>query len=111
GVRQPDGSEVETRDLGYFEDSALHFVSRLDDMINVSGANVYPAEVEEVVLELPEISDAVAYKRPHPFGSDLVCLDFVSAVPLPERRVRERCRQEPAPHQIPTAIRALGSHP
>lgn len=106
-VRQPDGSEVGTRDLGYFEDGALHFVSRLDDMINVSGANVYPAEVEEVVLELPEISDAVVYKRPHPFGSDLVCLDFVSAVPLPERRVREWCGQKLAPHQIPMRIRQV----
>lgn len=106
-VRLPDGRNVETRDLGYVEEGALHFVSRLDDMINVSGSNVYPAEVEEVVLELPEITEAVVYKRPHPFGNDQVCLDFVCDHPLSDRHVREWCAQRLAPHQVPMSIRRV----
>jgi acyl-coenzyme A synthetase/AMP-(fatty) acid ligase len=95
---------VETRDLGYLKDGKLCFVSRIDDMINVSGLNVYPSEVEEVVLEMPEVADAVVFKRSHGLGTEQVCLHFVSDRPLPHRQIREHCAKKLASYQVPMRI-------
>lgn len=62
-LRQPhriDGSWYPTGDLGFFDRAgALHFLGRRDAMIKTGGENVYPAEVEAVLLALPGVADAV----------------------------------------------------
>lgn len=103
-ARLPGGMVIETRDLGYMTEGRLHFVSRLDDMINVAGLNVYPSEVEEVVLQIPGVRDAVVFKRGHSFGNDQVCLYFVSETQLPHQAVREWCAQRLSAHQVPMSI-------
>lgn len=39
------------------------FASRLDDTINVAGLNVYPQDIEDVVMAMPGIEDAVVIRR------------------------------------------------
>lgn len=107
----PDGREVDTRDLGYFLDGRLHFVSRVDEMINVAGFNVYPGEVEEVVLAMPGIRDAVVFKKSRGFGGDQVCLHFVSDEALPADAVRDFCAGRLAAHQIPMNIARVEAIP
>lgn len=103
---------IHTRDLGYCDEMGnVHFVSRLDDMINVSGLNVYPGEVEEVVLEMPQITDAVVFKRRHSFGNDQVCLKYVADVALPEQQIREWCLRRLASHQVPMSIQHVNAIP
>lgn len=104
-VHKMDGQVIHTQDLGYFDDSKqLHFVSRLDDMINVSGFNVYPAEVEEVILDLSGINDALVFKRQHTFGHDIVCLHYMSQTPIEDSDIRQWCREKLSAHQIPMNI-------
>lgn len=105
------GKLIETRDLGYLERGKLHFVSRIDDMISVAGLNVYPSEVEEVVLAMPGVTDAVAFKRSQGFGNDQVCLCFVSARTVAHRDVREWCAKRLASYQVPMSITQLESIP
>lgn len=108
-VTLPDGRTVDTRDLGYFDGGRLHFVSRVDEMINVAGFNVYPGEVEEVVLEMPGLRDAVVFKRSRGFGGDQVCLQFVSDDEIPADAIREFCSGRLAVHQIPMNIERVES--
>lgn len=103
-VTLPEGRTVETRDLGYFENGRLHFVSRLDEMINVAGFNVYPVEVEEAVLDMPGMRDAVVFKRSRSSGGDQVCLHFISDEEISADAVREFCAGRLAAHQIPMNI-------
>lgn len=110
-VTQPDGRAVETRDLGYFEDGRLHFVSRIDEMINVAGFNVYPVEVEEVILSMPGIRDAVVFKMSRGFGGDQVCLHLVSDEAVSADAVREFCASRLAAHQIPMNIARVETIP
>ncbi|WP_459903580.1 AMP-binding protein, partial [Desulfosarcina cetonica] len=50
---------LRTGDLGYLdEDGYLYIIDRLKDMIVSGGENVYPAEIEKVLLLLPEIDEA-----------------------------------------------------
>lgn len=103
-VKAPGGALIDTRDLGYLEAGRLHYVARLDDVINVSGLKVFPGEVEEVVLEMPGVSDAVVYGQSQGFGTEQVCLDFVSPRDLPGEQIREWCAQKLAPYQVPMSI-------
>lgn len=46
-------------------DGYLYFVSRTDEMIKTSGYRVSPTEIEETMLKLDYISEAVAMGVPH----------------------------------------------
>ena len=80
-----DGPDAEgwfaTGDVGYFDaEGDLHLVDRLKELIIVSGFNVYPSEVEEVITEVDGVAEAavigvsdettgeavVAYVKPAP---------------------------------------------
>lgn len=100
--------EVATKDLGYMDGTGnLRFVSRIDDMINVAGLNVYPGEVEESILTMPAIADAVVFKRNHSLGSDQVCLHFVADTDIAPADIRQWCRNQLAAHQIPMYIKRV----
>jgi len=59
------GGWLHTGDLGkYDEDGYLYVVGRLKDMIIRSGYNVYPREIEEVLVTHPEISLAAVIGVP-----------------------------------------------
>ncbi len=46
-------------------DGYYYFVGRKDDMINVAGENVYPKEVEDILLRHPNLRDACVVPAPH----------------------------------------------
>ncbi len=53
-------------DIGYFdEDGYLFLCDRKADMIISGGANIYPAEIEGVLLTHPKVGDAAVFGVPH----------------------------------------------
>ena len=48
------------------EQGFFYFVGRKDDMINVSGENVYPKEIVDVLLRHPNVREAYVVPIPHP---------------------------------------------
>ncbi len=54
-------------DLGYLdEDGFVFLVERKKDMIISGGTNVYPRDIEEVVMRHPKISEVAVFGAPHP---------------------------------------------
>jgi fatty-acyl-CoA synthase len=60
-------------DLGRFdEEGHLHVVARKKDVIISGGENIYPAEVEKVLLECAAIEEACVVGRPEPRWGEVV---------------------------------------
>jgi len=54
-----------TGDAGYLDEDGYLFIrDRLKDMVKSGGENVYPAEVENVILKHPAIADAAVIGLP-----------------------------------------------
>jgi fatty-acyl-CoA synthase len=52
-------------DIGHFDDEGhLYVVSRKKDMIISGGENIYPAELEEILVECPAVQEACVVGRP-----------------------------------------------
>ncbi|HEX4016605.1 MAG TPA: AMP-binding protein [Frankiaceae bacterium] len=72
-----DGPDAEgwwrTADLAIERDGGdLQLVDRRPELILVSGFNVYPREVEDVLLTHPDIVEAAVFGIPHPYTGDAV---------------------------------------
>ncbi|MDC3254648.1 hypothetical protein OAU20_03550 [Nitrosopumilus sp.] len=53
---------LQTNDIGYLDsDENLFLVGRNDDVINIGGEKVIPSEIEEIIKQMPEIEDVVAF--------------------------------------------------
>lgn len=62
-VLTPDGW-LRTGDIAVVEGDDLRLVDRVKDLIIVSGFNVYPVEVEDVLRAQPDIADAAVVGEP-----------------------------------------------
>jgi len=62
-----------TGDVGTVDDDGhLYLVDRVKDLIIVSGFNVYPAEVEEVLMQHPAVEACAVVGVPHPYSGEAV---------------------------------------
>src|SRR5690606_28072464 len=53
-------------DLGYVDEDGFLYVSgRAKDMIISGGENIYPAEIEQIIMELPDVDAVALVGRPH----------------------------------------------
>jgi long-chain acyl-CoA synthetase len=64
---------LRTGDIAVVDDEGyLFLVDRAKDLIIVSGFNVYPAEVEDVLIEHPAVDAVAVVGVPHPYTGEAV---------------------------------------
>ena len=87
------------------EDLNLRIVDRKKDMIIVSGFNVYPNEIEDVVAHNPKVGEVVAIGVPHPVSGETVKI-FVTKKDesLTREELRNYCRKYLTGYKIPKDI-------
>jgi long-chain acyl-CoA synthetase len=97
-----------TGDIGFLDVSGdLFLVDRLKELIIVSGFNVYPVEVEDVILEIPGISDVAVIGVDDEETGEAVVAYVVATRTDPETvedDVRLHCEQRLARFKRPTRI-------
>ena len=108
------GGWLHTGDVGAFdEDGYLTLMDRSKDVIISGGTNIYPREVEEVLLRHPGVSEVSVIGRPDPDWGESV-LAFVVAEPDCEIKMEELdqlCLARIARFKRPKEYRFLDSLP
>jgi len=102
-----------TGDAGYLRDGYLFIHDRVKDMI-VSGAeNVYPAEVENVLMAHPSVADVAVIGVPSEKWGETVKAIVVDAAGggASDEALIEWCRERLAHYKCPTSIDRIAALP
>jgi long-chain acyl-CoA synthetase len=104
-VMFPDGA-FRTGDIGFMDERGyVKIVDRKKDMILVSGFNVYPNEVEDVVAMLPGVLEVCAVAAADDKSGEVVRLVIVRKDPaLTREAVLEHCRKHLTGYKLPKII-------
>lgn len=96
---------LHTGDLGRIDDKGhLALLDRNKDVIISGGSNVYPREVEEVLLEYPRVSQVAVVGAPHKEWGETVVAVVVVEEPSDgtlERALDAWCRERLAGYKLP----------
>ncbi len=104
-VMTPDGY-FKTGDVGVMDERGyFKIVDRKKDMVLVSGFNVYPNEVEEVVAEMPGVMECAVVGVPDEKSGEAVKLVIVKKdASLTEEQVRTFCKANLTGYKQPKVI-------
>jgi long-chain acyl-CoA synthetase len=109
-----EGGWLRTGDAGYLDaDGYLYLHDRIKDMIVSGGENIYPAEVENVLLSHPAVVDAAVIGVPDERWGETVKAIVVLA---PDADVHEttliaHCRADLAHYKCPTSVDTMDALP
>ncbi|MFB9327850.1 class I adenylate-forming enzyme family protein [Paenibacillus aurantiacus] len=97
-----------TQDEVLTDGEYIRILGRRSEIINVGGRKVYPVEVEDVLLQMPEVADAAVRGEPNPLLGSIVAASVKLHEPLEpgvlKARMRSFCRGKLEDFQIPVKI-------
>ncbi|MGZ6966959.1 MAG: AMP-binding protein [Acidimicrobiia bacterium] len=95
------------------DDGYLSLVDRKKDLVIVSGFNVYPAEVEDILLAHPDIADAAVIGVPNPRSGEAVAAWIVlePGATLTEQQVRDYASGNLARYKVPATVEIVDKLP
>ena len=95
------------------EDGAYYIVDRWKDMYISGGENVYPAEVEGVIFELPAVAEVAVIGRPDPRWDEVGCAIVVlkPGETLDADGIISHCQGRLARFKIPKSVVFLDELP
>jgi long-chain acyl-CoA synthetase len=103
-----------TGDIGRFdEDGFLYHLGRKDDMIIVGGLNVFPAEIENILKQHPQVYEVAAVGVPdEDRGAEIrAFVVLTGSAVVSERELISFCRQRLASYKVPRAVEFRKSLP
>jgi long-chain acyl-CoA synthetase len=95
------------------DDGFLFLVDRVKDLIIVSGFNVYPAEVEEVIADHPAVAEVAVIGVPHPHSGEAVKAYVVVApgASVEEDDIIHHCEARLARYKCPQKVMFVSEIP
>jgi acyl-CoA synthetase (AMP-forming)/AMP-acid ligase II len=99
---------LNTQDVVEVDGEYLRILGRASDLINVGGQKVYPAEVEDVLMQLENVRDVAVYGERNALTGQIVAARFNLHAPEDpndfKRRLRAFCKNRLAPYKIPVRV-------
>lgn len=104
---------IRTGDVGHLDAAGyLYVTDRAKDMIVSGGMNVFPAEVEAALADLPGLREIAVFGVPHErWGETVVAVAVRSDPGVDENAVIEAARSRIASYKKPTQVRFTESLP
>ena len=108
-----DDGWFDTGDKVEVDGDYFRILGRQSDIINVGGQKVYPAQVESVVQEMPEVAEVSVYGEKNAIMGQIPCATIRLRQPRDvrefHRELRRFCRQRLQEFQIPVRVRLVES--
>jgi long-chain acyl-CoA synthetase len=105
---------LRTGDVGKLDDEGyLFLLDRKKDMIVMSGENIYPTEIEGIILEHPAVAQAAVIGAPDERRGEVPCAVVIlqeDAV-LTEDDLIEYCRPKMASFKVPRMVKFRDAMP
>ena len=99
-------------DLGRFDaEGRLYIVGRVKDMIIRGGVNIYPAEIEQILLQHPAVNDAAVVAWPSREMGEEVAAFVVTDHAAPENELLQYCREHLARYKVPRQVFVIDALP
>ena len=98
---------VAVGDVGYFDrDGYLYICDRKSDMVISGGVNIYPAEIEAVLITMPGVADCAVFGIPDAeFGEALAAhVQPHNGAPLEREAVRSFLKERIADYKVPRVV-------
>ncbi|MDD5091591.1 MAG: fatty acid--CoA ligase family protein [Candidatus Wallbacteria bacterium] len=90
------------------DDGFIRITGRVKELINVGGEKVLPCEVEDVILGLPGVAEAIVYGRKNAITGEEVACEVVPAPDADQAQIktliRRTCSEKLGRHKVPTRI-------
>jgi malonyl-CoA/methylmalonyl-CoA synthetase len=93
------------------ETGSYRLLGRRTELILSGGFNIYPREIEEVLMAHPRIREAAVVGRPHPEWGETPMAFVVLDAPLEESEMIEHCRAEIASFKVPRRFAVVAELP
>jgi long-chain acyl-CoA synthetase len=94
-----------TGDAGYMREGYVYIHDRVKDMVISGGENIYPAEIENVLMRHDGVADAAVIGVPDERWGESVKAIITKADPnLTEQAVIEYCRSQLAAYKCPKSV-------
>jgi len=106
------GGWLHTGDVGSLDaEGFLTIKDRSKDLIISGGANIYPREIEEVLLRHPAVAECSVVGRPHPEWGEEVVAFLVLKSTVSSQELDELCKANIARFKRPREYRFVESLP
>ena len=105
-----DGDWLKTGDAARFDDEGfVYIVDRWKDMYISGGENVYPAEVENVIYQLPQIAEAAVIGVPDERWGETgkVFISLKEGQTIEEKEIIEHCLKNLAKFKVPQSVKFI----
>lgn len=104
---------LHTKDVGYYdEDGYFYIAGRKDDMIITGGLNVFPVEIEEVLLKHPDVREVAVVGVPdEKRGAIIEAVIAPKSDNISKQEILKYCKLHLAEYKCPKRIRFMESLP
>jgi acyl-coenzyme A synthetase/AMP-(fatty) acid ligase len=86
---------------------SFRFVSRSNEMINVGGNKVNPAEVEEILLRHEKIKNALVYAKPNSVLGNMLAAEIETHEPVMPNEIRTYLSEQLQDYKVPRIIKVV----
>ncbi|HET7406329.1 MAG TPA: AMP-binding protein, partial [Mycobacteriales bacterium] len=101
-------------DIAYFDEDGYYYIAdRKNDMIISGGMNIYPAEVEAVIVEHPAVADAAVFGIPSDEWGEAVhaVVQLHPGEDVDDDEIMQFCKERMASYRVPRSFSRIDDIP
>jgi phenylacetate-CoA ligase len=118
-LNDPNETEMRFRDGWFYPgdiavmntEGFLFLKGRADDVIINAGLNVYPIEIENVLMKHPDVVEAAAFSWPHATTGGVPAACVIVKKPIAVKSLQEFCMANAPPQLVPKVLAKIDQLP